>query len=374
MSGPHLKRTALFDYHQKHAKLTDFAGYEMPLWYSNTPEEHLAVRNRAGIFDVSHMGRAVLEGPDADAFMDSLLPTTASSQPPGKSFYTLLLTERGGIIDDLIVVKWGSNSYLLVVNAANTEKDLKVIEDRSRGYDVTKSDVTSNSTMIAVQGPSALGVLTSVVHEDLSVVKRFRSINTNIGGLRATVSRTGYTGEDGFEIILHGSGADNPAPALHFWEELARNATPCGLGARDSLRIEAAYPLYGLDIGEETNPYEAGLDWVISRDGHRFIGSDSLAQMSTSGQTRARKGVILDQGIPRTGFSVLNMKGEALGAVTSGTFSPILRKGIALCYLRKETSEPGTPVEVRVRDSAVKAQVVRTPFYDETKYGWKRTG
>ncbi|MDA4128456.1 MAG: glycine cleavage system aminomethyltransferase GcvT [Thaumarchaeota archaeon] len=367
-----MKHTPLFGFHKGTANLTEFAGYEMPLWYTSISDEHLAVRNTAGIFDVSHMGRIVVEGPDSDRFLDRLLPTTASSQPSGKSFYTLFLTERGGIIDDLIALKISPNNYILVVNAANTEKDFDHMRAYSRGYDVRMSDTTSASTMIAVQGPHAQDTLSTLVSINLDGLKRFRNIATFVRDREATISRTGYTGEDGFEIIIHQVGMANPEPALEIWKELANTATPCGLGARDSLRIEAGYPLYGSDITEEYSLYEAELAWVISNDKHEFVGKEALDVGAGRKPERKRRGIVLDEKIPRSGFEVYAESAEKIGEITSGSFSPILRKGIGLGYLKDEDQEIGHPVRVKVRESLVGAKIVKPPFYDESLYGWKR--
>ncbi len=345
----------------------------MPLWYSSISDEHLAVRNRAGIFDVSHMGRVLLHGPDADKLLEYLLPTNASTQGVGKSFYTLLLNEKGGIVDDLIVLKYGGNDYMLVVNAANKEKDIKHIQDRSNGSNVELQDITANSTMIAVQGPQAEQKLQPMTQLDLEQLKRFRCAMTSVLGHKSTISRTGYTGEDGFEVILHDSGVSNPEGGLQAWIELARSAKPCGLGARDSLRIEAGYPLYGFDITEATTPVEADLAWVVSKDKDGYVGSSVLRGLLEKTPKKIRRGLALNEQIPRSGFEIRDQANNQVGEVTSGTFSPILKKGIAMGYLNSKYSGAGTAVQVRVRDSDVKAQIVRPPFYDEALYGWRRT-
>jgi aminomethyltransferase len=368
-----LKRTSLFDFHQRHAKLADFAGFEMPLWYSSVSEEHLAVRNRVGVFDVSHMGRVLLHGPDADKLLENLLPTTASTQVAGKSFYTLLLDEKAGIVDDLIVLKYGSNDYMLVVNAANKDKDIKHMQDRASGSSVELRDITADSTMIAIQGPQAEQNLQPMTPLDLDQLKRFRCSITSVLGQKSTITRTGYTGEDGFEVILHDSGVSNPEGGVRTWVELAGSAKPCGLGARDSLRIEAGYPLYGSDITEDTSPVEADLAWVVSKAKDGYVGSPILRRLMDKTPNKIRRGLVLNEQIPRSGFEILDQTGNHIGEVTSGTFSPILKKGIAMGYVNSEFSGPGTSVRVRVRDSDVGALITRPPFYDEAIYGWKRT-
>jgi aminomethyltransferase len=368
-----LKETPLHTYHREKSRLTEFAGFEMPLWYTSISEEHLAVRNRVGIFDVSHMGRILVNGPDSDKFLDHLIPTRAALQPPGKSFYTLLLNERGGIEDDLIVLKNAANDYLLVVNAVNTSKDLEHVTKRAKGSKVGVSEITSQSTMIAIQGPDAKKTLEEAVPVNLEELKRFRFLPYTASGHRCLVSRTGYTGEDGFEIIILDSGVEKPHFALKIWNDLAGRATPCGLGARDSLRIEAGYPLYGQELDENTNPFEAELSWVIAMDKPEFVGKSALEKISRQKEGRIRRGVVLSEKVPRPGFDILNGSGErVVGRVTSGTFSPLIRRGIALCYLATDYSQPKTPVEVKVRESTAAAEVTHPPFYDESRYGWKR--
>lgn len=336
-------------------------------------DEHLAVRNQVGIFDVSHMGRIGIGGPDAGRLTDKLVPTRSSSQVTGRSFYTLLLNTEGGILDDLIIIKRGDDDYLLVVNAANKEKDLKHISLVANGYDVSLQDITDHSTMIAVQGPAASQALQPYTPQDLSEIKRFNHVFSDVAGSRATITRTGYTGEDGFEIILYDSGIPNNSLALSFWNKLSEVARPCGLGARDSLRIEAGLPLYGSDIDETTNPIEADLSWVFSKEKTGYIGSESASRYLGSPPGRLRRGLVLTDKIPRHDFAVTNELGEGIGRVTSGTFSPILKKGIALAYVDSRYAQIGQGVNVTVRDIQTGARVVKPPFYDESVYGWKRT-
>ena len=375
-----MRHTPLYQYHKRRSRLTEFAGFEMPLWYTSISEEHLAVRNRVGVFDVSHMGRIWVRGSDSDQLLEHLVPTPASSQQPGKSFYTLLLNERGGIEDDLIILKNAANEYLLVVNASNTSKDLEHIEKEAERFhprgsakeSVRISPVTSLSTMIAIQGPEARRTLEAAFSVDLEGLKRFRFLSLTVSGHPCLISRTGYTGEDGFEIILLDSGTDKPSFAMRTWNGLARTATPCGLGARDSLRIEAGYPLYGQDIDEKTTPFVADLSWVVAMDKQDFVGRSALEEISQEKVSRIRRGVVLAEKIPRPGFEIFNRSGEQVGRVTSGTFSPLIKRGIALCYLAADYSQSGTSVEVMVRESRVAAEVKTPPFYDESRYGWKR--
>ncbi len=364
------RTTQLFGYHSAHSKLTEFAGYEMPLWYTTTAEEHMAVRNASGIFDVSHMGRFRVQGPKATGFLEGLVPTAVKAQPSGKAFYTLLLNEKGGIIDDLIIEKLGDDKYMVVVNAANAGTDMgHMLAHAPEGLEV--ADETGSTAMIAVQGPQALASLQRLTDLDLGLLKRFRCAEAKVAGEEGLVSRTGYTGEDGFEVTIYNSTKDRPEGAMRVWDKLAETSTPCGLGARDSLRLEAGFPLHGSDIDQGTNPFEADLAWVISAGKRDFVGSEALSASALHPPSRVRRGLVLDSGIPRHGFEVVGDAGTA-GTITSGTFSPILRKGIALGYLTRPVSEPGSKVGVIVRGTSQPGTVIKPPFYDEQLYGWKR--
>jgi aminomethyltransferase len=365
-----LKTTQLHSYHAKNARLTEFAGYEMPLWYTTTTDEHLAVRNASGIFDVSHMGRFLVKGSLATYFLEGLVPTKVQAQPPGKAFYTLLLNEGGGIIDDLIIEKLSGDRYMVVVNAANAETDMRHMAAHAP-RDCEIEDMTPSSAMIAVQGPKASALLQPQTDLDLSQLKRFRCEETKVAGEDALVSRTGYTGEDGFEVIVYNTSSDHPEGAIRVWEKLVVNSTPCGLGARDSLRLEAGFPLHGSDIDQQTNPFQADLTWVISAGKSGYVGSDALAGQGATEPSIVRRGLVLESGIPRHGFEVSDSSGP-LGTVTSGTFSPVVRKGIALCRVMSDRSEFGRKVNVTVRESPQLATITKPPFYDEQVYGWKR--
>ena len=368
-----LKRTPLHDYHEQHGKMVEFAGYDMPVWYTGIMEEHLAVRNHAGIFDVSHMGRIAVKGSEAGRFTDALVPTRSSSQPIGKSFYTLLLNANGGIIDDLIIIKRAEDDYLFVVNAANRAKDVDHMARLSAQYEVVLDDMTDRTTMIAIQGPEAFQALQGLTVQNLSEIKRYNHVMSKVGASTATITRTGYTGEDGFEIILYDSGIENNSIALSVWNELANRAKPCGLGSRDSLRVEAGLPLYGSDIDDTTNPIEADLAWVVSKEKTGYVGSDAIAGHLGTQPQKLRRGIILEDKIPRHGFNVSNEVGEKIGQVTSGTFSPILKKGIALAYVNAPYAQVGQAVRIVIRDAPVAGKIVKPPFYDEKAYGLKRT-
>ena len=348
--------------------MVEFAGYEMPIWYTSTVEEHMAVRNRAGIFDVSHMGRVDVSGPDAGRFVESLFPTGIGKQPNGKSVYTLLLNKDAGIVDDLIVLKMDQDRYLLVVNAASKAKDLRHMKEGGGGLNFKMDDVTDATTMIAVQGPSAVDALQPLTPLPLAGMKRFTHSYSTVNGIRTVITRTGYTGEDGFEIIVY----DATSASLAVWGALAKSATPCALGARDSLRLEAGLPLYGSDMDEETNPLEADLGWVISKEKQSYVGWERLASVMQRGASRVRRGIVMDERIPRRDFKVTDQAGEEIGVVTSGTFSPILKRGIAMGYVRTPSPQLGEPVKVVVRDTPSSGKITKFPFYDDSLYGWKR--
>jgi aminomethyltransferase len=363
-----MKHTPLYEFHRAHGKMVEFAGYEMPIWYTSTMEEHMAVRNRAGIFDVSHMGRVDVAGPDAARFIENLFPTGIGKQPKGKSVYTLLLNEDAGIIDDLIVLKVDEGKYLLVINAASREKDLKHMEKIGAGLNFKIDDMTEATTMIAVQGPSAVEALQPLTPLPLAEMKRFTHAFSTVKGIRTVITRTGYTGEDGFEIIVHDSGAG----AMGVWEALMKGATPCALGARDSLRLEAGLPLYGSDMDEATNPLEADLGWVISKDKESYVGWQRLASLMQRGPAKIRRGIVMDERIPRHGFKVTDKAGAEIGLVTSGTFSPVLKKGIAMGYVKTPAPQMGDAVKIVVRDAPSNGKITKFPFYDDSLYGWKR--
>ena len=348
--------------------MVEFAGYEMPIWYTSTMEEHMAVRNNAGIFDVSHMGRVDVSGTDAGRFIEGLFPTNIGKLSNGKSVYTLLLNKDAGIIDDLIVLKMDEGRYLVVVNAASRAKDLKHMELSGAGLDFKMDDVTEATTMIAVQGPSAAQTLQPLTPLPLAEMKRFTHVVSTVKGIRTVITRTGYTGEDGFEIILY----DAASGSLAVWEALRRSATPCALGARDSLRLEAGLPLYGSDMDEETNPLEADLGWVISKDKQSYVGWPRLSSFMQEGPARVRRGIVMEEGIPRRDFKVTDQAGSQIGVVTSGTFSPMLKRGIAMAYVKTTSSRLGEPVRVVVRDAPSDGKITKFPFYDDSLYGWKR--
>ncbi len=363
-----MKHTPLYEFHRTHGKMVEFAGYEMPIWYSSTVEEHMAVRNRAGIFDVSHMGRVDVTGPDAGKFIEGLFPTAIGKQPNGKSVYTLLLNKDAGIVDDLIVLKMAEDSYLVVVNAACKAKDLEHMQTSGEGLTFRMDDITDGTTMIAVQGPSAVDALQPLTPLPLAEMKRFTHALSTVMGIRTVITRTGYTGEDGFEIIVY----DASSGAMAIWEALAKAATPCALGARDSLRLEAGLPLYGSDMDEATNPLEADLGWVVSKDKQSYVGWPKLAALMQQGPSKVRRGIVMDERIPRRDFKITDQAGSEIGVVTSGSFSPVLKRGIAMGYVRTPSPMPGDTVKVVVRDAPSTGKITKFPLYDDSLFGWKR--
>ncbi len=372
-----MRRTHLYQYHREHGKLIDFAGFEMPVWYEGVIPEHQAVRNSVGLFDVTHMGRTLVKGERAEEFLDYMLTGEVSTLEPMKGLYTLMCNERGGIIDDLITYRLSDDEFFLVYNASNREKDLRWLERNSQGFDVSIQDVSDQVAMFSLQGPKAEETLKKLCGE-VAELKRFQISRYRIQGLDIMAARTGYTGEDGFELFILDTPLQEPWKAVRFWEMLLEagerfGIKPCGLGARDTLRLEAGLCLYGNDIDEEINPFEARLRWVVKLEkGRDFIGREALMRVAREGVRRTRVGIALEErGIPRKGYEIWN---EAMiGVVTSGGYSPTLDKGIAMGYVPPEYSKLNTPVRIKIRDRLLKGKIVKFhPFYNESRYGWKR--
>ena len=349
------RRTALYDVHVRlGARMVDFHGWEMPIQYAGIVEEHAAVRKKAGLFDLSHMGRVRVRGKDRRPFLQRILTIDVDKVPPGRCRYTFFLTEKGTVIDDLILYA-GADDDLLVVNASNREKDLGWMRDHASG-DVAIEDETFEGALLAPQGPQSL----ETVRKGLGVDPGALGYYTFGPFGDYTLSRTGYTGEDGFEVFVPASRA------AETWDRLAgAGAAPVGLGARDTLRTEAGMPLYGNDIDDTTTPLEAGLDFALSLDKPSFIGKEAL--QADPKPARRLAGIVLEsRRIPRQGHEVWQ-GGRKVGAVTSGTWSPTLEKSIALAYLPRELRKPGVEVEVDIRGRREKAAVVKLPFYRREK-------
>jgi aminomethyltransferase len=351
-------RTPLYDWHTKHgARMVDFAGWDMPVQYTSIVEEHRAVREAVGIFDISHMGRLWFEGPDALELVQRVYTNNAATLTEGQARYGLICNEKGGIRDDVLVYRW-TDGFAMVVNASNREKIVTWIAQHQGRRPVTVLDTTRDSCMIAVQGPGALDCCQGITPAAMGDLVYYHACRTTYTGKPSVVSRTGYTGEDGFEIIV--SAEQGPL----VWEELvARGAKPCGLGARDTLRLEAAMALYGHELNEETDPFSAGLGWAVKMDKGDFVGREALARLRQDETRPRRVGLELDgKRIAREGAQVLS-DGRLIGTVTSGTFSPTLEKSISMAYIESGSTRPGTPLQVDVRGKTVAATVVPLPFY-----------
>lgn len=357
-----LKRTPLFAAYKDQAKLVEFGGWEMPVQFSSIKEEHHAVRNAAGLFDVSHMGEVAVTGPDATTFLQRIMTNDVDKLQDNQAQYTFMCYPDGGTIDDLLVYKKGENDYLLVPNAANLEKDVAWL-NKHRSGDVTIHDVSPQTALLALQGPKAEAILQQLTSIDLSGIRPFRFYpKADVDGLEVMISRSGYTGEDGFELYL----AAEDSVAL--WEKLLAagkedGLLPCGLGARDTLRFEAKLPLYGQELSANISPLEAGLGFAVKLDKGEFIGRDALLRQKEQGIPRKLVGIeMIERGIPRTNYPVY-VGDELIGEVTSGTQSPTLQKNLGLALIKREYGELGQEVQVGIRKKRVQAQIVKTPFY-----------
>ena len=345
-----------------------FAGFEMPLWYKGIIEEHMTVRNAVGIFDVTHMGRALITGPEAEAFLNYVTTNNVASLEPLNGHYSTMCNEGGGVKDDLVLFKLESEKFFMVYNAANREKDYGWLVQQARPFNVQIEDVSDRVAMFAVQGPKAEETLQGVFDKDLREIKRFGGDWIKIAATDIFISRTGYTGEDGFELNVWGIPVSDPERAMKVWDTLfepGRGAgiEPCGLGARDTLRLEAGLCLYGNDLDEDITPLEAQLSFVVKFEKEDFIGKGALLKQKSEGIAKKRVGIrMVEWGIPRSHYEVWKRR-EKVGEVTSGTFSPLLKLGIAMAYVSVEHAAEGEAVEVKIRDKLVKGEIVKLPFY-----------
>lgn len=355
-----LLRTPLFDSYKEYGgKTIDFGGWELPVQFSSIKAEHEAVRTKAGLFDVSHMGEVFVTGSGALDYLQKLVTNDVSKLADGQAQYTVMCNEDGGTIDDFLIYKLADERYLLVVNASNIEKDVAWMEQQ-KTENVEIDNQSSNYALLALQGPSAQSILQKYTNTSLEEITFFRFKEIQVDGHDVLVSRTGYTGEDGFEIY----GSKEAIIAL--WPVLLGNedVVPAGLGARDTLRFEAGLPLYGQELSDTISPLEAGLGFVVKVNKEAdFIGKAVLKQQKEQGVERKLVGLeMIDKGIPRTGYKVFAGDRE-IGEVTTGTQSPTLKKNIGFALLAKDFAELGTEVEVEVRNKRLKAKVVSTPFY-----------
>lgn len=356
-------RTPLYDWHVAHgARMVDFAGWEMPIQYSTITEEHQAVRGAAGLFDISHMGRLVIDGPDALALIQHVYTNDAATMKPGQVRYGLVCNEQGGILDDVLVYRLAP-FWLMVVNASNRNKIVDWIAKHQGGRKATVTDRTLDWAMVAVQGPKASVIVPGLFPSTAALKYYFSELLGEVNDPRI-LSRTGYTGEDGFEIIL---------PNRHLPELMSQLETraqtqglslkPSGLGARDTLRLEAAMPLYGHELNEQTDPFQAGLAWAVKMDKGDFLGRAALDRRRQDPSAQRRVGLELEgKRIAREGANVLQ-GGRPIGRVTSGTFGPTLQKAIAMAYVEPASAQTGTTCEVDVRGKPALARVVPLPFY-----------
>jgi len=347
-----LKRTSL---HERHAaagaRMVPFAGFEMPVQYAGIREEHLAVRRAVGVFDISHMGQVEIRGPDAQSFLQRILSNDVRRLPEGGAQYGVLCREDGGVLDDLFTYRLADCEFLTVTNAANHEKDLAWMQTQAEGFDVDVVDRAADFAMLAVQGPEARDVVTRLA--DGSLPSRFHCCERDVAGVPALVCGTGYTGEDGVELLVA------PVAAAVVWDAVVKaGATPAGLGARDTLRLEACFHLYGNDLVEDRGPIEAGLGWCC-KEQTAFIGSERVAQDRAQGTAEKLVPFVIDgPGIARHGNPVLGG-----GVVTSGTFSPCLEQGIGMAYVSAERAQVGTRIELDVRGTIRLATIAQKPLY-----------
>jgi len=360
-STPPLKRTPLFDVHVKAgAKLVPFGGWEMPVQYSSIIEEHRAVRGAAGLFDVSHMGELEVRGPRALTVVQRLTTNDAAALGEGQVQYTLLCDPQGGIVDDLTLYRLGPEHFMLTVNAANTDKDWTWVT--AQGAEAEWRDASLETGLLAVQGPAAEALVGRLADRDITGIAYYHFARGAVAGVPALISRTGYTGEDGFELYVAAGDAERLWRALMEASQ-PHGLRPIGLGARDTLRLEMRYALYGNDIDHSTSPLEAGLGWVVKPAKGEFVGRAAIEALRARGLTRKLVGFeMVERAVPRHGYRLLR-DGAPVGAVTSGSFAPSLERGIGLGYLRAELAAVGTEIDVEIRGAAHRARVARTPFH-----------
>jgi aminomethyltransferase len=360
--GQELKKTPLYDAHRRAgARMVEFAGWAMPVQYRGVIEEHLAVRRRAGLFDVSHMGEIEVRGTDALEFCQRLTANDLSRLKVFQAQYNLLLNEWGGIVDDVIFYRLAPESFFICVNASNTETDFHWLQGHAGG-DVEIEDVSAKYAQLALQGPLAAALLQPLAALDLDGLKAFYFAFAEIAASRCLVARTGYTGEDGFELYCESRDAETLWSAL-LEAGASAGLIPAGLGARDTLRLEKAYPLYGHELDATTTPLEAGLEWVTKFSKREFLGKEVLLSQKERGVARRLVGLeLLEPGIARSGYGLFK-NGRSIGRVTSGTQSPSLGKAIALGYVAREEAGIDNRIEVEIRSRRVPAKIVSVPFY-----------
>ena len=358
-----LKATPLLDLHKElGAKLVPFVGWSMPIQFAGVLSEHTCVRERVGLFDVSHMGEIEVKGKDAKKFLQFLLSNNVEKMFDGSILYSLMCYETGGVVDDLLAYRFSENHYFLCVNASNSDKDYDWIARHASSFNVSIKNTSSETSQLALQGPDAKNVLQSLCDISLDDLSYYNFRKGMVNNVESLISRTGYTGEDGFELYL---SPEKVSEVFRSLMEQGRSygVQPIGLGARDTLRIEMGYPLYGNEIDNNPTPLDAGLGWVIKFDKGEFLGRGSLLKQKEQGSPR-RKLVglkLLTRGVPRAHYQVFK-NGKSVGEVTSGTFSPTLNTGVGLCYVSSEYSDIGNHLDVKIRDQLVATEVIQLPF------------
>ena len=368
-----LARTPLFRVVQElKGRLTSFGGWEMPVQFSGIGKEHEAVRTNAGMFDISHMGKFTLQGKNLVAQLQRLVPSDLSRLQPNQAQYSVLLNSEGGIIDDIIFYYQGEDNTglqkgFIIVNAATTAKDKAWLLEHLDTQEIEFQDLSTEKVLLAVQGPKATEILQKFVEEDLTPVKAYGHLDATVLGKPAFLARTGYTGEDGFEVMVE------PSVGIELWQKLMEaGVVPCGLGARDTLRLEAAMALYGQDIDDTTTPLEAGLGWLVHLDTKGdFIGRKVLEQQKANGvQRKLVRLQMQGRNIARHGYPILSA-GEKVGEITSGTLSPTLGYPVALAYVPTELAKVDNQLEIEIRGKSYPATIVKRPFYKSTSRGSK---
>ncbi len=361
-----LRRTALHSLHRASgAKMVSFGGWEMPVEYSGILNEHMAVRTKAGLFDVSHMGEIEIRGPEALALVQSVTCNDASRLALGQAQYSGLMTPKGTLVDDVLVHKVSDTHYFLCVNASNREKDFEWIKLNNR-HQATVENTSEDYTQLALQGPRAIEILQRLTSTPLQEIRYYRFVCGKVGGVDAMIARTGYTGEDGFELYFH------PAHSEEIWNRLLKagkgdGLIPAGLGARNTLRLEATFYLYGSDIDETTTVFEAHLGWICKLNKGEFLGREALVEQQERGVERILVGFeMLERGIAREHYSIYDHDNE-IGQVTSGSFAPFLKKNIGLGYVPPRYAKTGTNLSIAIRNAQVAARVVETPFYKRSR-------
>ena len=359
-----MKKTALYNKHvELGAKMVPFAGFEMPVQYAGVTEEHFAVREKAGMFDVSHMGQFIIEGPGAKDLLQYVTTNDLNTLTDGKAQYSCLPNGQGGIVDDLIIYKMADEVYFVVVNASNIEKDWNHISKFNEKFGAKMTNISDETSLIAIQGPLATQILQKLTSTNLSEIPYYHFTIGTVDGVRdVIISNTGYTGSGGFEIYFKNENAEQ------LWNTLTEagkeeGLVPCGLAARDTLRLEKGFCLYGNDIDDSTSPLEAGLGWITKLGKGDFVDAEFFKKQKEEGVSRKLVGFeLLDKGVPRHDYPVVDAEGNVIGKVTSGTSSPMKKIGLGLAYVKTEFSKPESAIFIQIRNKNIPAKVVKTPF------------